>query len=172
MFYSHLLRSAPVLQWLLMRVNGCAVGPVSHIQWVASGQRKGQFLLRYAQLKSVNTVQCNFRLISIFRFDLLWNRWIGRAWSVAWPPRTASLAPLDLFSWAICETHCLWCKNSWLGPPTTENHCSSSKITPDMLYRTRTETENLLDVCTIADGAHIKTSQDVSLNSESFYIFS
>jgi hypothetical protein len=60
-----------VRKWLRSGIRVARFGQVSHFQSVASGQRKGQCLVRYAELKSVVTVQCNFRPISLYRFDLL-----------------------------------------------------------------------------------------------------
>lgn len=89
----------------------------------------------------------------------------------AWPQSSPDITPLDFFHVGVCEK-CLWCKNSWLWSPMTENHnsCSNSYTIHTSLYLNRNRVP--LGCLYSYKRCWHQTSYGMTLNFESSYTFS
>lgn len=83
-------------------------------------------------------------------------RWIGRGGSIAWPPRSPDLNPLDFFLWGYVKSEV------YKVPPTTRENMqlriiqAFRPITPEMLVHVQRSFHERIPLCLQNAGSHFE----------------
>jgi hypothetical protein len=99
------------------------------------------------------------RHISANILGITWTeKWLGfgRGGSIAWPPRSPNLTPLDFFLWDIMENIVYQVKINDLQHPKARIRDVVATVTPNMLQAMWNEVEYRLDIGPATKKAHIK----------------